>query len=116
MKEVAENRYAGPFRYDELPFKNFVLSPLELVPKAGNKQCLIFHLSYDFGPKESDKSINYHTPHELCTVKYQDLDHVVSCCLKLMDLAQNGSTGIKYSKSDSSNAFRILLVLVDQRK
>ena len=47
MKEVNEHRYAGPF--NELPFKYHVQSPVGLVPKAGNKTHLIFHLSYDFG-------------------------------------------------------------------
>ena len=31
MKEVKENRYAGPF--EEIPFENYIQSPLGLVPK-----------------------------------------------------------------------------------
>ena len=46
MNEVKEGRYAGPF--DEIPYKNFIQSPIGLVPKAGNKTRLIFHLSYEF--------------------------------------------------------------------
>ena len=42
-------------------------SPIDLVPKAGNKTRLIFHLSYDFN--DEDRSLNYHTPEEMCTVK-----------------------------------------------
>lgn len=116
MKEVAANRYAGPCKYKQLPFEHFVQSPLGLVPKAGNKQCLIFHLSYDFGSEEVDWSINYHTPKELCMVKHHDLDHAVASCLKLIDLADDSWTGIKHSKSDFSNAFRILLALECQRR
>ena len=65
MKEVKEKRYAGPF--EEIPYKRFVQSPIGLVPKAGNKTRLIFHLSYDF--KDGYKSIN-HTRREMqCQVK-----------------------------------------------
>ena len=35
MKEVQLKRYAGPF--NQVPFTNFVQSPIGLVPKAGNK-------------------------------------------------------------------------------
>ena len=46
VKKVNLGRYAGPFL--NIPFKNYVQSPVGLVPKAGNKTRLIFHLSYDF--------------------------------------------------------------------
>ena len=46
MKEVELKRVAGPF--EEVPFKNYIQSPMGLVPKAGNKTRLIFHLSYNF--------------------------------------------------------------------
>ena len=57
-------------------------SPIGLVPKAGNKMRLIFHLLYDF--PDGSKSINHHTPEELCSVKYNDLDHAIKGCLKLL--------------------------------
>ena len=66
MKEVKEKRYAGPFK--EIPFKNYIQSPIGLVPKDGGKKTrLIFHLSH---PRNSDKgtSINNSTPRELTTV------------------------------------------------
>ena len=45
MKEVKLKRYAGPFK--EIPFQNFVQSPIGLVPKDGGHDTrLIFHLSY----------------------------------------------------------------------
>ena len=47
MKEVKERHYAGPFA--KPPMKYYVQSPIGLVPKAGNKTRLIFHLSFDFG-------------------------------------------------------------------
>ena len=43
MKEVMEYRLAGP--YETIPFEHYVQSPIGLIPKAGNKTRLIFHLS-----------------------------------------------------------------------
>ena len=60
MKEVQLKRYAGP--YDKVPFQNYIQSPIGLVPKAGNKTRLIFHLSYRF--PNGNESVNYWTPHE----------------------------------------------------
>ena len=42
-KEVNTGRYAGPF--DEIPYQNYIQSPIGLVPKKGGKHRLIFHLS-----------------------------------------------------------------------
>ena len=75
MKEVKSKRVAGPF--DKIPFENYIQSPIALVPKAGNKTRLIFHLLYNFGKTNEEKSINFHTPREKCTVQYCDLDHAV---------------------------------------
>ena len=72
MNEVELGRYAGP--YNAPPFDNFMQSPVGLVPKAGNKTRLIFHLSYDFGEEDLDKSFNFHTDKNLCSVQYRDLD------------------------------------------
>ena len=60
IKEVKLKRVAGPF--DEIPFQNYIQSPIGLVPKTGGKMRLIFHLSYQFGPNE--QSVNHHTPKE----------------------------------------------------
>ena len=86
IKEVKLGRVAGPFN-GSLPFEHYIQSPIGLVPKAGNsgKTRLIFHLSYDFGDNEDNKSLNKHTPHELCTVKYNDLDHAVTNCLSALN-------------------------------
>ena len=46
MKEVKLGRYAEP--YQKIPYQYYVQSPVGLVPKAGGKTRLIFHLSYDF--------------------------------------------------------------------
>ena len=49
IKEVKLGRVAGPF--DEIPYENYIQSPIGLVPKDGldsGKTQLIFHLSYDF--------------------------------------------------------------------
>ena len=83
MKEVKENRYAGPF--ENPPTEYFIQSPIGLVPKAGGKTRLIFHLSYDFEPNEKQKSVNYHTPTDICKVKYNDLDNAVKKCLELLN-------------------------------
>ena len=117
MKEVKEHRYAGPFK--RVPFKNYVQSPIGLVPKAGNKTRLIFHLSFDFktGKVQEDhrRSINYHTPKELCSVKYRDLDHAILNSLQILKQAKDGNAQIFYAKSDCSHAFRILPILVSFR-
>ena len=47
MKEVKLKRVAGPFK--KVPFKYYVRSLIGLVPKAGNKTRLIFHLSHPRG-------------------------------------------------------------------
>ena len=45
MKEVKAKHYLGPLTKDQLPFQDYVQSLIRLVPKAGGKTCLIFHLS-----------------------------------------------------------------------
>ena len=108
MKEVQLGRYAGPF--SRPPYKNFIQSPIGLVPKdKGKKTRLIFHLSYDFGPSEDQKSVNYHIPIEKCSVKYRDLDHAIKASLKLMETSQFQLTAIKtifYGKTDLMSTFR----------
>ena len=117
MKEVKASRYAGPFV--SIPFTNYVQSPIGLVPKAGNKTRLIFHLSFDFdGDNVLRKSINYHTPKELCTVKYRDLDHAIVNSLRILKEKGDGEmkNQLFFAKSDFSNAFRILPMAVKYRK
>ena len=103
MKEVKLGRYAGPFK-DKPPFENFIHSPIGLVPKAGGKARLIFHLSYQF--RNGNESVNYWTPKDMCSVKYKDLDHVIVNCLKLLrDLGDCMHT-IFFAKTDLDSAFR----------
>ena len=80
MKEVKLGPVAGPFK--TIPFKNFIQSPIGLVPKAerDDQTRLIFHLSYDF---KDGKSLNHFTPKEKYTVKYRDLDYAISTILDL---------------------------------
>ena len=111
MKEVRAGRYAGPF--DSPPYCSFVQSPLGLVPKSGNRTRLIFHLSYDF-PRSGNKSVNFWTPQDLCTVQYNDLDVAILNSLKLLSLHGDSST-IYYAKTDLMNAFRLVPVLPSQR-
>ena len=110
MKEVQLGRYAGPF--DEIPYDNYMQSPIGLVPKAGNKTRLIFHLSYNFS--ETNTSLNANTPPELCSVKYRDLDHAILTCLKLMAGYPNRGP-LHFAKTDAQSAFRVLPIKVSQR-
>ena len=97
MKEVQLGRYAGPFK--QVPFKNYIQSPIGLVPKDdGKKTRLIFHLSY---PRNSGKSVNENTPDDVCTVKYKDFDQAVQLCIK-------AGKGCYAGKSDLTSAFRHL--------
>ena len=103
MKEVKLNRYAGPF--DEVPYKFFMQSPIGLVPKAGNKTRLIFHLSYNF--KQSGlPSLNVATPKHKCSVKYPDMDWVIQTCFALEAIEEN--LPIFFAKTDVQSAFSIL--------
>ena len=73
MEEVKLGRVTGP--YEKPPFDNYIQSPIGLVPKSGGRTRLIFHLSYDF--KGGQNSVNHFTPKDLCSVKYEDVDHAV---------------------------------------
>ena len=115
MEEVRLKHYTGPYKLENLPVKHFIQFPIGLVPKANGKTRLIFHLSYDFGVEEHDRSVNHHTPDHLCSVKYEDLDKAIQDCLQLMALNQNTNGTLFYGKSDFSSAFRILPILVIQR-
>ena len=113
MKEVKLNRYAGPYPFEDLPIKDsFIQFPIGLVPKASNQTRLIFHLSYDF--KNGNTSVNANTPHEICHVRYRDLDHVIDTCIKLMNKQGHGT--IFFSKTDIKSAFCLVPVLVLHRK
>ena len=128
MKEVKLGRFAGP--YKQIPYQDYMQSPIGLVPKAGNQTRLIFHLSYDFS--ETDTSLNSNTPKDLCTVKYRDLDHAIVNCLKLLELIEDkdedsdvntqeqqhsgNKPRIFFSKTDAKSAFRVLPIRIDQRR
>ena len=73
-------------------------------------------------------SLNHHTPSEICTVKYNDLDHAIRNCLKIQSgksdaeilgtwnhIASNVTDQIFFAKSDLKSAFRILPILPSQR-
>ena len=103
MKEVHAGRFAGPF--NKVPVENYIQSPIGLVPKSGGKTRLIFHLSYKFVDGIEDVSLNQGTPRDKCSVKYQDIDAAVECCLHL---SENGKHTVFLAKTDASNAFRVL--------
>ena len=95
MKEVKLGRYVGPF--EQIPYEFYIQSPIGLVPKDGGRQTrLIFHLSYDFSEnKETDGSLNYFTPKEKCSVRYNDLDYAIKTCLKFSDTFFMAKTNLR---------------------
>ena len=99
MKEVKVGRYAGPFK--EIPFKNYIQSPIGLVPKDGGKNTrLIFHLSHPRKTKDGKpKSVNGCTPKWKTAVSYPDFADAVRLCLKM-------GKDCEMAKSDLSSAFR----------
>ena len=103
MKEVQKKRYAGPF--DKIPFKNFIQSPIGLVPKDSGKDVrLIFHLSYLRKPnRENQTSLNANTAKEECTVNYTEFNTAVKLCLA-------AGINCNLGKSDMSSAFRNLVI------
>ena len=112
MKEVKLQRYAGPFTKEQIPYDHYVQSPIGLVPKAGGKTRLIFHLSYQF--TNGNPSVNAATPKHLCTVKYKDLDQAVRNSIEMLNKL-GWSTTLFYGKTDLVSAFRILPIKPGQR-
>ena len=113
MKEVDLGRFAGPFTKQEFPFTNYIQSLVGLVPKSGNKTRLIFHLSFDFGSQSSELSVNHHTPSELCSLKYNDLDVAVKACMQL--LHNTGTSQLFFAKTDATSEFRLLPMSLNSR-
>ena len=103
MKETKLGRYAGPFK--DIPYENYMQSPIGLVPKAGNQTQLIFHLSYQF--KSGLGLLNENTPKEKCSVKYHDLDYAVRTSFICRN-SRNYRGKLYYAKTDLKSAFRIL--------
>ena len=60
--------------------------------------------------KGGGNSVNVCTPSKLCSVKYHDLDHTVSNCLKVSEYAiiKKGDKTVFVVKTDLSMAFRVL--------
>ena len=103
IKEVQELRYAGPYLEEDIPFDNYIQSPIGLVPKDnGKKTRLIFHLSYPRRP--NSPSVNANTPDEICSVKYPDFSQAINLCLK-------EGRYCRLAKSDMQSAFRVLGVV-----
>ena len=112
MKEVKLGRYAGPF--EKISFDNYMQSPVGLVPKAGNKTRLIFHLSYEFASGKG--LLNANTPKEKCSVQYWDLDYAVQSCLNILKFWEGKGVAnqpLVFTKSDLASAFRILPLKVN---
>ncbi len=94
MKEVVAGRVAGPF--DECPFDSCYISPLGLVPKAGQdgEFRMIFNLSAG-----GNASVNGQTPQKYKTTKYKDLDAAV-------EMVQKIGSQARVAKADLEAAFR----------
>ena len=109
MKEVKLGRVVGPF--EEVPFDNFIQSPIGLVPKAENQTRLIFHLSYDFKEGEGEEqleSVNYFTPKDKCSVHYRDINYAVETYLELgKEIIEEKSegTGASYMQKSAGSGF-----------
>ena len=109
MKEVKQQRYAGPFK--EPPFDYFIQSPIGLVSKDGGADTrLIFHLSY---PRcKNSTSINANTPVEKCKVTYPDFNEAIQLCLQELQtqtqIEGQGQLICYVSKSNVKSAFRNL--------
>ena len=105
MKEIKVGRYAGPFK--DIPFKNYIQSPIGLVPKDGGRQTrLFFHLSY---PRGKGSSVNANTPEKLCKVTYPDFNRAIQLCIK-------AGIDCKIARSDVQSAFRQLGMRPDDWK
>ena len=103
IKEIQLKWVAG--RFETIPFNHYIQSPVGLIPKdEGTKTRLIFHLSYNFGKQE--KSLNFHTPKEVCMVKYKDLDQVVCICLEMAECSLTKT--VLLAKSVLRSAFRLI--------
>ena len=104
MKEVKAGRYAGPF--EQIPFENYIQSPIGLVPKDKTKTRLIFHLSY---PRTDNTSVNAGIQKELCTVKYPDFVEAIRMCLneeQSFSRDKDEHVQVHIGKSDMSMVFR----------
>ena len=106
MKEVKNERYAGPF--DDIPFDFYIQLPIGLVPKDSGKDVqLISHLSHPRLPKEEAQlSLNANTRESECSVHYPDFTDAVSLCIEMGKL--NGGVYAYMGKSDFKSAFRNL--------
>ena len=97
MKEVKLGRHVGPFQ--EIPYKNYIQSPIGLVPKDNGKNTrLIFHLSYTRG---TGKSVNANINKVACSVEYPDFSEAIRICIL-------AGKNCMMSKSDMTSAFRYL--------
>ena len=101
---------AGP--YESVPFDNYIQLPIGLIPKAGNKTRMIFHLSFNFS--DQMQSLNVCTPKHLCSVSYNNLDHAVRNCLLVSQeaLKKMGRKTVFLGKTDLSMAFRVLPIKI----
>lgn len=109
MKEVELKRAAGPWTLENLPFDNYIQSPITLIPKKGSESSegidgtrLIFDLSSPRG-----KSVNDHTPQSVRSVEYPLFDKSVRMCLK-------EGVGCYVSSCDCKSAFKQLPLATDQ--
>lgn len=92
-------RVIGPLKKEEIPFKNYIVSPLGLIEKKGTVagQRMIYHLSY---PKEGGTSVNANIAPWRCSVRFKEIDTAVRQAL------QYPEGPVFFSSSDFHQAFR----------
>lgn len=107
MKEVKVGRLSGP--YPNPPHKNFIQSPITLIPKKGSESTdpeensrLIVDLSWPHGD-----SLNDHTPQSVKSVNYPLFDKAIQMCLK-------EGKGCYLARTDCKSAFLMLPLAPDQ--
>ena len=93
QKEFKLHRISRP--YCEIPFDNYVCSPLGLVPKKAPGEYRIIHdLSFPEG-----QSVNSYIPTSNSTVQYESIDNVI-------DLIRKFGTNVLMAKTDIEDGFR----------
>ena len=96
-KELTKGRLLGPF--NDIPFKQFSISPLGVVPKKKpGEYRLIHHLSY---PKNN--SVNDSIQQSFHSVSYDAVDNAIAAI-------QHLGRGCHLAKTDIESAFRIIPV------
>ena len=97
-KEIDAGRIAGPFK--DLPFTDYLMSPLSLRPK---KEPGKFRLIHDLSFPYNHTSLNAGIPKSFSSVQYESVQHAIRLILKF-------GRGCFMSKTDIKSAFRLISI------